>query len=310
MTTTGHHPARLLAIDDSVLIHRLLKAHLRDEAVELHSATSGADGLQMARALNPDAILLDVDIGDMTGFEVLSALKADPITHQTPVLFVSGSCDTNDRVRGLDLGAVDFILKPFEIAELKARVRSAVRMTRLIRMLAARAHLDGMTGLWNRAYFDERLHQEFAEAVRHRTDLSLILADIDHFKSINDRFGHPFGDTILEDVGRALSENRVTDIVCRYGGEEFALILPRESASGAAIVAERCRQAIENRRWPLHREVVVTASFGVADLQSMHPATPASLVQAADEALYDAKQGGRNSVRVHEGGRQKRRKIA
>jgi two-component system cell cycle response regulator len=288
--------SRVLSIDDSVLIHRLLKAHLRHERVELHCALNGADGLRMAKALNPDAVLLDVDMPDLDGFAVLSALKAEAVTQHIPVILVSGSCTTDDRVRGLDLGAVDFVVKPFEIAELKARVRSALRTTRLIKLLAQRAQIDGLTGLWNRTYFDERLAQELASAERHGDNVALVLCDIDHFKAVNDKFGHPVGDLVLEEFARVLSGSRITDITCRYGGEEFGMIIPRADAAQGAIAAERLRAAVERFEWPDRPSLRVTASFGVADRVVAGSFVPSEVVAAADRALYLAKQTGRNRV--------------
>jgi diguanylate cyclase (GGDEF)-like protein len=204
-----------------------------------------------------------------------------------------------DRVRGLDLGAVDFIAKPFEVAELKARVRSALRMQHLVKMLEYRAQIDSLSGLWNRRYFDQRLQQEWSEARRHGRSLSLIMCDVDRFKRLNDQFGHPFGDQVIERVAQILSGGRGSDITCRYGGEEFGVILPSTAADRALEVAERHRVAIESHTWSGHDDVIVTSSFGVADLTSV-PADAGmeQLVQAADMALYRAKQSGRNRVEL------------
>ena len=291
----------LLAIDDSLLIHRLLKSHLKHESLELHCASTGAEGLECARTLNPDAILLDVDLEDMTGFELLSVLKNEPATQHIPVLFLSGTCSIEDRVRGLDMGAVDFITKPFEIVELKARVRSALRITRLIKMLGQRAQIDGLTGLWNRAYFDERLEQEVAEAMRYDHNVALMLCDVDHFKEVNDRYSHPFGDRVLETFARILSDHRASDITCRYGGEEFAIIIPQTDARGAAAIADRIRESVESREWEGKPGLTVTVSFGLSDLHLTPDQTPEQLVACADRALYAAKAAGRNTVCVDSG---------
>ena len=290
-------PPRLLAIDDSELIHRLLQVRLAGERLELHSALSAKDGLRLAKELNPAVILLDITLDEMDGFELLSRLKQDPITHDIAVIFISATSDTMDRVRGLDLGAVDFIIKPFEVVELKARVRSALRMQHLVRMLEHRAQIDGLSGLWNRRYFDQRLQQEWSEAVRHDRPLSLVMCDIDRFKRLNDQFGHPFGDGVIERVANILTSGRGSDIVCRYGGEEFGMILPSTPLERAQEVAERHRQAIEAQVWPGHTDLITTSSFGVADLQLLpEGSTPDELVRAADAALYRAKQSGRNRV--------------
>jgi len=290
---------RLLAIDDSELIHRLLQVRLQGERLELHGALSAQEGLQKARELMPEVILLDIKLDTMDGFEVLAHLKSDPKTQDISVIFISAVSDTMDRVRGLDLGAVDFIAKPFEVAELKARVRSALRNQHLVKMLEHRAQIDSLSGLWNRRYFDQRLQQEWSEARRHGRSLSLIMCDVDRFKRLNDQFGHAFGDQVIERVAQILSGGRGSDITCRYGGEEFGVILPSTAADRALEVAERHRVAIESHTWSGHDDVIVTSSFGVADLKSLPTdAGMEQLVQAADMALYRAKQSGRNRVEL------------
>lgn len=273
-----------------------MKEHLRHEGVELHGAMTGAEGVELAETLEPECILLDLDLPDMTGFDVLRALHARSNTHDIPVIVVSCHDQTADKVRALDLGAIDFVSKPFQVAELKARVRSAVRQRRLITMLSQRARIDGMTGLWNRAYFEERLAQEVQEASRHGGSVALVLADLDHFKHINDTYGHPFGDHVLEVFAEILSGRRDHDVACRYGGEEFAVIMPRATREEAAIVAERWRKRLESRTWDRAPSERITASFGVADLDSAKDGSPLAIVKSADEALYASKEGGRNRV--------------
>jgi len=288
---------RLLAIDDSKLIHKILNVRLQHEELELHSAHSGVEGLQLAKDLKPEVILLDIELGDMTGFQVLQALKADNKTRDIAVIFISAFSESVDRVRGLDLGAVDFIPKPFEVIELIARVRSTLRLQSAMRMLAVKAQIDGLTGLWNRKHFDSRLESEFSESIRHGQPLALVLADLDQFKSLNDNYGHPFGDLVLERFAKILSSGRVSDVACRYGGEEFGVILPNGSLDEAHEVAERLRERLAAERFLRHADLRVTASFGVADLSCIAANTlPRSLVEAADQALYAAKQSGRNRV--------------
>ncbi|UCD74144.1 MAG: diguanylate cyclase [Phycisphaerales bacterium] len=294
------HEPRLLAIDDSELIHRLLKARLKHEHIEIHSACSGLQGLEIARTLMPDVILLDIDMPGIDGFEVLRRLRAEPALHDIPVIFISSQSNTMDKVRGLDLGAHDFVTKPFDLTELKARVRSALRVRQLIRMLAQRAQLDGLTGLWNHAYFTQRLEEEIANSQRHETSLSLIMCDLDRFKNINDEFGHPFGDHVLEMFSQLLADGRVGDIPCRYGGEEFTLILPQTTIEEAGQVADRLREKVKSLVWEGHPELTLTASFGVTDLYRAGAPTIEAVVAAADQALYAAKQDGRDRVRLAE----------
>lgn len=300
MAATQNHIPRLLAIDDSTLIHRLLKSRLKHERIEIHHADDGDVGIAMAKSLLPDVILLDIDLPGKDGFEILRELKGDVVTHDIPVVFVSGTVDTSTKVRGLELGAIDFVAKPFDLAELKARLRSAVRIRSLIKMLAQRAQLDGLTGLWNRSYFNDRLAQEIAEARRHGHNLALTICDLDHFKRLNDTFGHPFGDHVLEQFAELIGQGRDNDIACRYGGEEFAIILPHSSAEDAARVAERMRAELERRVWMNQSKHVITASFGISDLARAGEPTSEALIASADKALYKAKET-RNTVYVAPG---------
>jgi len=288
---------RVLAIDDSELIHRLLETRLQGERLELHSARSSDDGLQKAKVLKPEVILLDIALDAMNGFELLEKFKDDPETRNIAVIFISGTNEPMDRVKGLDMGASDFITKPFDAFELKARVRSALRTQHLVKLLEQRAQLDGLTGLWNRRYFDQRMIQEISEAKRHSRPLSLVLCDIDRFKRLNDQFGHPFGDSVLERVAQTLSGGRTSDITCRYGGEEFGLILASTNIESGYEVAERLRKAIESMVWTGNPDLIVTASFGICDTENFGDhITPKTMLKNADLALYKAKQLGRNRV--------------
>ncbi len=291
-------PARLLAIDDSSLIHRLLKTRLSNERLEVHSAITGEEGISMARQILPEVILLDIDLPGSSGFDVLLELQADERTHAIPVIFISGDPDPTQKVRAFEMGAIDFVMKPFNSAELRARVRSAVRMSNMIRMLAQRAQLDGLTGLCNREYFDRRLAQETSAAARHGHGIALVMCDLDHFKHINDSYGHPFGDLVLEEFAHLLSLCRDNDICCRYGGEEFAIILPQSTAEEAYTLVDRIRQRLTEIKWRDHDDVVVTASFGISDSARAESATPMHLVISADRALYKAKHNGRNRIEL------------
>ncbi len=298
--SNAHRVPRILVIDPNDWMHRHLRARLQLEHVEIHAATRGEQGLQFTLELLPDVILLETDFGAeerMDGFEILQRLKEDARTKDIAVIFVSESQETMDRVRGLDLGAVDFVQKPFEMAELKARVRTALRMQSLVRILAQSAQIDGLTALWNRTCFDQRLAAETSEARRHGRSLSLIMCDIDHFKSVNDRYGHPFGDEVLAHFATILVGGRASDVACRYGGEEFGIILPGTTAAEAAEVAERFRAEFEAHRWRRQPDLVLTASFGVAEFSALEFAMgPVELLRRADDALYHAKRSGRNRV--------------
>jgi two-component system, cell cycle response regulator len=295
----------VLAIDDSPDIHRLLDVRLRPEGLVLHHALSSDEGLAKALATKPDLILLDVDMPVLSGFEVCQRLKNDPATASIPIIFLTGASAVDTKVQGFDLGAVDYVVKPFEPAELRARVRAALRTKRFQDLLAARSHVDGLTGVWNRTYFDQRFGEEIAAAKRYGRDVALIMLDLDHFKSHNDSFGHPFGDQVLQVVGDILhTVLRATDAACRFGGEEFALILTETDERGAQVTAERVRQQIaESAFRPKDRQVHVTASLGVVSSAVFdRPSLAVSrMVTAADDALYRAKREGRNRVCIAKG---------
>ncbi|MFQ5654086.1 MAG: diguanylate cyclase [Planctomycetota bacterium] len=291
----------VLVIDDSKDIHLLLEARLQREGVELHCALDPREGLGMARSLEPDLILLDVVMPRLSGFDLCRMLKDDPRTSPIPVIFLSASSEPVDRALGLDLGAMDFVAKPFDPVELRARVRSALRVKRYQDLLRERACIDALTGLWNREQFSGRMGENLGLLKRHGRTFAVVLMDIDHFKSINDTYGHLFGDRVLEGVGELLRDLvRTEDVPCRYGGEEIAIILGDTGEEGAAALAERTRAGLESMEFHFRMEVpTVTASFGVADTSVA--ADPGSvdekgLVAAADEALYAAKAAGRNRV--------------
>jgi diguanylate cyclase (GGDEF)-like protein len=290
-------PQKVLIIDDSPEIQVLLRARLKDEPITMHFADSGPAGLVAAADIKPDIILLDIEMPEMDGYEVCRQLKANPQTVNIPLIFISGADSTEEKIRGLDLGASDYVTKPFDPAELRARVRVALRTAYLMDLLARKAMIDGLTGLWNRSYLDARLSAEVAHAKRTGRPVSCIMLDVDRFKLLNDRFGHPFGDEVLRMIAMTLNSNcRTEDIVCRYGGEEFAVLLPNTPANAAVDLAERLRQAIEKET--LHfkaHEIKVTASFGVAELNH---SDPRSVIEAADAALYVAKHSGRNRVSI------------
>jgi diguanylate cyclase (GGDEF)-like protein len=288
-------PQKVLAIDDSEAIHALLRARLSAEPIELHHAAGGHEGLRRAAELLPDLILLDVDMPEPDGFEVCRRLKSESRTQSILIVFLSGSASTEEKIKGLELGATDYITKPFDAAELRARVRASLRTKYLLDLLARKAMIDGLTGLWNRAYFENRLNTELSLARRAQQPLACVMIDLDHFKRVNDQFGHPFGDEVLRSVGQILSDTcRSEDVVCRYGGEEFVILAPNTLAEAAIELAERVRRQIESCLWSCGGKTVnVTCSAGVADLQNC---PPPSILEQADAALYQAKHAGRNRV--------------
>ncbi len=289
----------VLLIDPAPGVHRMLAMRLHDDDTALVGAMTGEEGLEIARSHQPSAILLELTLPGQDGFSILRELKSDPATMHAPVIFLTTSEHSEDKVRAFELGATDYVCKPFNMSELLARIASALRTRRLMYMLEQRAQIDGLTGLWNRAYFNEKLAAELSHMQRTGESLALALCDLDDFKNINDTYGHPFGDTVIRSFSDLLAHTlRSYDVACRYGGEEFALILPSSTISEAIIACERMRKTFETHLWPGHPELKITASFGVADCGLSSMTNPASWIEAADISLYSAKEAGRNRVHI------------
>jgi len=299
---TEHEPQldrmpSVLLIDDSDFVHRLLESRLRNENLRLIFERDGVSGLKRAVIEQPSLIMLDLDMPVMDGYETIRQLVELPETKNIPVIVLSSNDTVQDKVTTFDLGAMDFVCKPFEITELRARIRSALRISSLLRMLEQKAQIDGLTGLYNRDYFEKRWGQEYDRSSREHTPLALAMVDIDHFKSVNDSFGHPAGDSVIEGVARLLERHlRQYDIACRFGGEEFALILPGTDTGKAVAICERIRAECERLEWAKLAARKVTVSIGVAGC-AQGPTMPAGAwVEHADQCLYRAKSEGRNRI--------------
>lgn len=286
----------ILVVDDSKAIHTLIKALLADEPVNIHSAMDATFGLTLAASLHPDLILLDVDMPGADGFDACRQLKANHETAGIPIIFLTALSTVDEKVRGLELGAMDYITKPFSVAELQARVRGSLRTSHLIHLLEAKAMIDPLTGLGNRAMFDQRLAAEVALRTRFNNNpLSFILVDIDHFKTVNDNYGHPFGDHVLQKIAEIiLAICRIEDVACRFGGEEFVIITPHTNEADAATLAERMRVAVAGTQFVQQGKTFsLTSSFGVAEAGDAYDRT---MLKRADDAMYSSKQNGRNRV--------------
>lgn len=290
----------LLLIDDSVDVHRLLSARLKHEPVDVVGVCSGAEALQKLKTATPPpaAILLDLDMPTMDGFEVLRSLKEDQNFANIPVVVLSGLAGSEDKVAAIELGAIDYVTKPFDMPELRARLRSALRLSRLLQLLAERAEVDGLTGLANRANFDKLWPTRVAEADRYDQALSIAVMDLDHFKRVNDTYGHPAGDEVLQAFARVIAkEIRKTDAACRLGGEEFVIVLANTGPDEAKLLAERIRTGLSSISFTRHPDHKVTVSVGIAGRGAKGPPiTPEQWYEMADKNLYAAKSAGRNRV--------------
>ncbi len=292
--------AKVLVVDDSPPNLLIMKGILTHQC-HVITASSGEECLRLAREQMPDLILLDVVMPGISGFEVCRMLKADLLLASIPVIFVTSRDELDDEAQGFEVGAVDYITKPVRPPIVRARVRNHIELKRHRDTLEKLSTLDGLTGLFNRRFFDQVLESEWARSSRGNEPLSMILADIDCFKKYNDRYGHLEGDECLKRVARSLAATpqRTCDVVCRYGGEEFCAILPATRLEGALKLAEAMRAAILALAIP-HAENAnrgcVTISMGVASTIPRKSTTSADLLQMADTLLYHAKNQGRNMV--------------
>lgn len=296
-----------LIIDDSEgvrnrLIEGLSSAQVFDRFI---TAEDGLEGFRKMRSEAVDLVLCDLDMPAFDGFKFLRMKCGDPSLSEVPVILLTGREDVDSKVRGLSAGASDYLTKPFDQLELIARVNVHMNLKRLRDELREKneelerlARTDELTGVANRRYLMECLEQEFARSQRYQRPFSLLMADLDHFKRINDSYGHQVGDDVLVRTAAAMrSTLRQNDIVGRYGGEEFALMLPETEVEGALTVAERCRQMIEELVVEVQGvRVPVTASLGLATNPSASIASVDALMRVADGALYEAKRAGRNRV--------------
>ncbi|MGZ8190967.1 MAG: diguanylate cyclase [Methylococcaceae bacterium] len=294
--------ARLLIIDDEPINIRMLDGMLRDD-YDIIVALNGIEALKRAFVtLPPDLILLDIQMNGIDGYEVCQRLKDNEITREIPVIFVTSMTDEEDERKGLELGAVDYIHKPYRPSIIKARLRNHMELKRQRDQLSRLSSLDALTGIANRRSFEDFLEQEWRRAVRLSEVMSLIFMDIDHFKKYNDNYGHVAGDECLKEISNILktSLKRPIDLLARYGGEEFVCVLPRTDIQGALHIAEKIHEAILAKAIPhafSDTSDCVTLSFGVASLNPVREQNiPSDLIIAADNMLYKAKIQGRNRI--------------
>lgn len=312
---------RVLLVDDQAIVAEAIRRMLATEDhLEYHYCADPARAIAEAVEFQPTVILQDLVMPDIDGMMLLRFFRANPVTKNIPIIVMSSKEDPKVKSEAFELQASDYLVKIPDKIELIARVRAhtrsylaqqqrdeAYRVLRDLQIelekknkeLQRLSSLDGLTGIANRRRFDEYLEQEWMRAARGNKTLSLILTDIDHFKTYNDNYGHQGGDEVLRRVAQAIENgaHRPGDLVARYGGEEFAIILPDTEPGGAASVAEAIRQSVERLNIPHGFSTAadhVTLSLGVASIIPREGGLPATLIEAADEALYEAKHSGRN----------------
>lgn len=316
----------LLIVDDDRSSLTLVRRSLEPWGYNFLEAHDGAEALSAIRQHRPDLIIMDVEMPGLGGVEVCRIVKANAGESGfgfIPVILMTAR-QGSGKVEGLELGADDYLIKPFDLLELSARVKSMLRLKILQDQLVeknreldkankeldrhraellALSRTDGLTNLANRRHFEERLASEFARSHRYRVPLSCFMLDIDHFKRVNDSYGHPFGDQVIRGVAEVAQKAlRDTDLLARYGGEELVALLPETGPREAHRVAERVRNDIAALVWELQPFGLIrcTASIGVATFPAPSVETAEALLKTADAALYAAKQNGRNQVRQHE----------
>ena len=302
-----------LVVDDARTIRFAMARMLGELGINVTEASSGAEALKSFRQRRPDLVLIDVNMPGMSGFNVVKEMRAMGGTEWIPVIFLSSMEGENSILQGIECGGDDYLVKPVSRVVLGAKIRALRRLEAMRRKLSdvsaelARANdrlailsvEDGLTGLANRREFDQRLESELGRARRGHYPVSLLLGDVDFFKSFNDAYGHQAGDACLQRVAAALKRccRRPADLACRYGGEEFAIILPETGAGGALLVATSVVAAVAQLGITHRASGVaphVTLSVGCCTILPDAASTPEGIVKGADVALYEAKAAGRD----------------
>jgi len=291
----------VLIVDDDIVNLRALVEILSEEYT-VYAERDGKRCLEATARIKPDLILMDVLMPDMGGFELIKALKSDDKTKDIPVIFVTGLTNADDETEGFNLGAVDYIVKPYSEHVVRRRVSHQMRIINLLYEVSCLSLTDSLTGLGNRRYFSDLLLHEWARARRQQEPLSFLILNIDDFKKFNDAHGYSNGDVALQCVANIINQKttRATDRVARWGGEEFAVILPDTVLSGALKIAEDIRATVENADIKLDdgSSEKVTISIGVHSYipERVENYSEAMFVSDTGKALSSAKKSGKNCV--------------
>jgi len=294
----------VLVVDDDVSMLALIKHFLSSAGYNICTANCGGQARAILDQTVPDLVLLDLLLPDMTGLELLKEIKARGALSEIPVLILSAVEDVDTKVDGLDFGAEDYMVKPVDRQELLARVRLAVRKYESKRKLQddlgvarMRSVTDNLTGLYNRFFLSEFIEKEMSSSRRYGGVFSLMVLDIDNFKTVNDTFGHLSGDGVLRALGGILKEQtRASDVVARYGGEEFVVVLTHADINIGLVAAEKLRRSVEVYAFPGVDGKCITVSIGVSQFDPESDSEMDAIIKRADDALYTAKQTGRNKV--------------
>jgi len=291
---------RILVVDDERSNRKVL-SELLDEEFDIVLAKNAAQVFQRLDSQEKiDLVLLDIMLPDMDGYEILKKMKNNDDQKEIPVIFITVLDSAEDEERAFQLGAVDFITKPFHPSIVKLRVKNQIKLLEQKQMLEEMAGIDGLTGINNRRNFDTIYQKEWQKTRGYEEPLSLVMIDVDFFKNFNDLYGHGAGDLVLKAIAKAIEKslNRPEDMVARYGGEEFVVVLPRTEKAGAMKKAQELRKSVEDLAIKHEKSDcadVVTISLGGVTYQS-GDGDPQELLRQSDEMLYKAKSNGRNTV--------------
>lgn len=295
---------KVIAIDDSPINLKLMQSVLEREGYLVLTHTDSTDVVDLIKREKPALILMDVMMPEIDGLSLLQSLGYEEETADIPVVMVSAKTTGKDLKDALELGAFDYLKKPIDELELIARVQAALRYKIQRDNLRDLAVRDSLTGLYNHGLLMELLAKEMYNQSRENFSLAFVMLDIDHFKEINDTYGHQAGDFILQGISEILTNTfRLGDSIARYGGEEFAVILPRVDRSTALTLGERIRQKISSHNFHFEgKKIQVSASFGIVIHHEDGSLDGGALVKKADMALFTAKKEGRNRVVLVEEG--------
>ena len=295
-------PRRVLLVEPSQCERLRLRNELIAGQMDVDEANDLTAVERSAPILKPNLILAQMRLPGESGLELVRRVKEDRATHAIPVILYSNFATAAERVRAFDLGAADLLSQPFEGAELIARIRAVLKTRHRLTMLEQQAYRDSLTGLANRGVFEDQLVRDWDACRRHNTPLTVILADLDHFKAINDTHGHAAGDEVLRQAAKMLAQSsRSSDLVARYGGEEFVVVAPDCPLEAGMALANRFRSLLNRRTISVEGvPIAVTASVGIATAAIQTQDSPMELFRRADQALYHAKRSGRDAIWVHD----------
>lgn len=298
----SNEQSTILIVDDMTTNILILSDLLKND-YSIKVAKTGAKAIEIANTQDIDLILLDIEMPQLNGYEVCKILKESQKTKNIPIIFVTAKNSEADEEVGLNLGAIDYITKPFSKTIVKLRIKNHIKLKEKTDLLEQLSMYDGLTNIKNRRFFDEIFEKTFNDVKREKTNLALMMIDIDYFKPYNDNYGHGKGDEALKDVAYALNKAlcRPNDLVARYGGEEFVALLKNIDNAGLISVAENIIKTINDLKIEHNFSKIsniLTISIGIAHFDALKDIPKLEILIKADETLYNVKNSGRNNFKI------------